>query len=232
MIVPPAAVEAFANTAIHLIPEAQTTIEKRDQKGTTSGGGGLKSETNPINITASETLHQLHLLLITMLAEVDWAHNQPHRYRTPIEAAREVRLYPTLLAETDQIEDQLKAGRRHLDMLAREIDLPPEPIPLGQCECGEPMVAVEGQEIYECKRCETPWEVDERKANRRNRILETLVGRTFTAASASNILKQIGVSIPEGTIRRWASERHLHSEEGEYLLQSILDTAKRMGRLN
>ena len=79
MRVPPAAVEAFANTAIHLIPEAQTTIEKRDQKGTTGGGGGLKSETTPINITASETLHQLHLIMLTMLAEVDWHHQQPHR---------------------------------------------------------------------------------------------------------------------------------------------------------
>ena len=147
MKVPPAAVEAFANTAIHLIPEAQTTIEKQDQKGTTGGGGGLKSETTPINITASETLHQLHLLMLTMLAEVDWQHQQPHRYRSPLEAAREIRLYPTLLAESDQIEDQLREGRKHLDRLAQEIDLPPDPIPLGECECGEPMVAVEGQDI-------------------------------------------------------------------------------------
>ena len=232
MRVPPAAVEAFANTAIHLIPEAQTTIEKQDQKGTTGGGGGLKSETTPINITASETLHQLHLLMLTMLAEVDWQHQQPHRYRSPLEAAREIRLYPTLLAETDQIEDQLREGRKHLDRLAHEIDLPPDPIPLGECECGEPMVAVEGQDIYECRRCGTPWEVDERKANRRNRILETLVGKTFTAASAHSILKQMGNPIPAGTIRRWAAEGRLHSVEGEYLLQNIIDTAERMRRLD
>lgn len=234
MRVPPAAVEAFANTAIHLIPEAQTTIEKGDQRRKTSGGGGggLKSETSPINFTASQALHDLHLLMLTMLAEVDWQHQQPHRYRSPIEAAREIRLYPTLLAETDQIEDQLREGRKHLDTLAREIDLPPDPIPLGECECGEPMVAVEGQNIYECRRCGIPWEVDERKAHRRNRILETLVGRTFTSTSAHNILKQMGETIPAGTIRRWAKEGHLHSVDGEYLLQNIIDTAERMRRLD
>ena len=226
MKVPPAAVEAFANTAIHLIPETQTTIEKQDQKGTTGGGGGLKSETTPINITASETLHQLHLLMLTMLAEVDWQHQQPHRYRSPLEAAREIRLYPTLLAESDQIEDQLREGRRHLDRLAQEIDLPPDPIPLGECECGEPMVAVEGQDIYECRRCGTPWEVDERKANRRNRILGSLEDRTFTATSAHQVLKQCGVSIPVNTIRIWGHRGEVErTDEGEYLLKDLLERA-------
>ena len=200
---PPAAVEAFANTAIHLIPEAQTTIEKQDQKGTTSGGGGLKSETTPINITASETLHQLHLLMLTMLAEVDWQHQQPHRYRSPIEAAREIRLYPTLLAETDQIEDQLREGRKHLDRLAQEIDLPPDPIPLGECECGEPMVAVEGQDIYECRRCGTPWEVDERKANRQNKLDDVLANYVGTAKEISDIAKAKGFNFRRKTISEW-----------------------------
>ena len=232
MKVPPAAVEAFANTAIHLIPETQTTIEKQDQKGTTSGGGGLKSETTPINITASETLHQLHLLMLQVLGDYDHARNLPHAYRNPLDAAKDMWAGREDIAKLDRIEDQLREGRKYLDRLAREIDLPPDPIPLGECECGEPMVAVEGQDIYECRRCGTPWEVDERKANRRNRILETLVGRTFTAASAHNILKQMGNPIPAGTIRRWAAEGHLHSVEGEYLLQNIIDTAERMRRLD
>lgn len=203
MRVPPAAVEAFANTAIHLIPETQTTIEKQDQKGTTGGGGGLKSETTPINITASETLHQLHLLMLTMLAEVDWQHQQPHRYRSPIDAAREIRLYPTLLAEADQIEGQLKAGRRHLDRLAQEIDLPPDPIPLGECECGEPMVAVEGQDIYECRRCGTPWEVDERKAHRQNKLDDVLANYVGTAKEISDIAKAKGFNFRRKTISEW-----------------------------
>lgn len=203
MKVPPAAVEAFANTAIHLIPETQTTIEKQDQKGTTGGGGGLKSETTPINITASETLHQLHLLMLTMLAEVDWQHQQPHRYRSPIDAAREIRLYPTLLAETDQIEDQLREGRKHLDRLAQEIDLPPDPIPLGECECGEPMVAVEGQDIYECRRCGTPWEVDERKAHRQNKLDDVLANYVGTAKEISDIAKAKGFNFRRKTISEW-----------------------------
>ena len=203
MKVPPAAVEAFANTAIHLIPEAQTTIEKQDQKGTTGGGGGLKSETTPINITASETLHQLHLLMLTMLAEVDWEHQQPHRYRPPLEAAREIRLYPTLLAEADQIEDQLREGRKHLDRLAQEIDLPPDPIPLGECECGEPMVAVEGQDIYECRRCGTPWEVDERKAHRQNKLDDVLANYVGTAKEISDIAKAKGFNFRRKTISEW-----------------------------
>ena len=203
MRVPPAAVEAFANTAIHLIPETQTTIEKQDQKGTTGGGGGLKSETTPINITASETLRQLHLLMLTMLAEVDWQHQQPHRYRSPLEAAREIRLYPTLLAETDQIEDQLQEGRKHLDRLAHEIDLPPDPIPLGECECGEPMVAVEGQDIYECRRCGTPWEVDERKAHRQNKLDDVLANYVGTAKEISDIAKAKGFNFRRKTISEW-----------------------------
>ena len=203
MKVPPAAVEAFANQAIYLIPEAQTTIEKQDQKGTTSGGGGLKSETTPINITASETLHQLHLLMLTMLAEVDWQHQQPHRYRSPLEAAREIRLYPTLLAESDQIEDQLREGRKHLDRLAQEIDLPPDPIPLGECECGEPMVAVEGQDIYECRRCGTPWEVDERKAHRQNKLDDVLANYVGTAKEISDIAKAKGFNFRRKTISEW-----------------------------
>ena len=203
MRVPPAAVEAFANTAIHLIPEAQTTIEKQDQKGTTGGGGGLKSETTPINITASETLHQLHLLMLTMLAEVDWQHQQPHRYRSPIDAAKEIRLYPTLLAETDQIEDQLREGRKRLDRLAQEIDLPPDPIPLGECECGEPMVAVEGQDIYECRRCGTPWEVDERKAHRQNKLDDVLANYVGTAKEISDIAKAKGFNFRRKTISEW-----------------------------
>ena len=232
MRVPPAAVEAFANTAIHLIPEAQTTIEKQDQKGATGGGGGLKSETTPINITASETLHQLHLLMLQVLGDYDHARNLPHAYRNPLDAAKDMWAGREDIAKLDRIEDQLREGRKHLDRLAKEIDLPPDPIPLGECECGEPMVAVEGQDIYECRRCGTPWEVDERKANRRNRILETLVGKTFTAASAHSILKQMGNPIPAGTIRRWAAEGRLHSVEGEYLLQNIIDTAERMRRLD
>ena len=232
MRVPPAAVEAFANTAIHLIPEAQTTIEKQDQKGATGGGGGLKSETTPINITASETLHQLHLLMLQVLGDYDHARNLPHAYRNPLDAAKDMWAGREDIAKLDRIEDQLREGRKHLDRLAKEIDLPPDPIPLGECECGEPMVAVEGQEVIECRRCGTPWEVDERKASRRNRILETLVGKTFTAASAHNILKQMGNPIPAGTIRRWAAEGHLHSVEGEYLLQNIIDTAERMRRLD
>ena len=203
MKVPPAAVEAFANTAIHLIPETQTTIQKQDQKGTTGGGGGLKSETTPINITASETLHQLHLLMLTMLAEVDWQHQLPHRYRSPLDAAREIRLYPTLLAETDQIEDQLREGRKHLDRLAREIDLPPDPIPLGECECGEPMVAVEGQNIYECRRCGTPWEVDERKAHRQNKLDDVLANYVGTAKEISDIAKAKGFNFRRKTISEW-----------------------------
>lgn len=224
MRVPPAAVEAFANQAIHLIPEAQTTIEKSDQrrKASGGGGGGLKSETSPINFTASQALHDLHLLMLTMLAEVDWAYNMPHRYRTPIDAAREVRLYPTLLAESEQIEDQLREGRRHLERLAQEIDLPPDPIPLGECECGEPMVAAEGQEVIECRRCETPWEVDERQANRRNRISATLDGKYFTASSAHAILKQCGANVPVSTIRVWGHRGQLtKNEDGEYLLNDL-----------
>ena len=211
MKVPPAAVEAFANTAIHLIPEAQTTIEKQDQKGTTGGGGGLKSETTPINITASETLHQLHLLMLTMLAEVDWQHQQPHRYRSPLEAAREIRLYPTLLAESDQIEDQLKAGRKHLDRLAHEIDLPPDPIPLGECECGEPMVAVEGQDIYECRRCGTPWEVDERKAHRQNKLDDVLANYVGTAKEISDIAKAKGFNFRRKTISEWFRRKKIEA---------------------
>ena len=214
MRVPPAAVEAFANTAIHLIPEAQTTIEKQDQKGTTSGGGGLKSETTPINITASETLHQLHLLMLTMLAEVDWQHQQPHRYRSPLEAAREIRLYPTLLAESDQIEDQLREGRKHLDRLAQEIDLPPDPIPLGECECGEPMVAVEGQDIYECRRCGTPWEVDERKAHRQNKLDDVLANYVGTAKEISDIAKAKGFNFQRKTISKW-HQRGIIEAHGE-----------------
>ena len=228
MRVPPAAVEAFANQAIHLIPEAQTTIEKNDQRRATTGGGsgGLKSETTPINFTASQALHDLHLLMLTMLAEVDWAYNLPHRYRTPIDAAREIRLYPTLLAETEQIEDQLKAGRRHLDKLAQEIDLPPDPIPLGECECGEPMVAVEGQEMIECRRCETPWEVDERATHRAHQIIDTLKDRTFTATAAHNILKQCGASIPAATIRVWGHRGEVpKSENGEYKLIDLWNKA-------
>lgn len=211
MKVPPAAVEAFANAAIHLIPETQTTIEKQDQKGTTGGGGGLKSETTPINITASETLHQLHLLMLTMLAEVDWQHQQPHRYRSPLEAAREIRLYPTLLAETDQIEDQLREGRKHLDRLAREIDLPPDPIPLGECECGEPMVAVEGQDIYECRRCGTPWEVDERKAHRQNKLDDVLANYVGTAKEISDIAKAKGFNFRRKTISEWFRRNKIES---------------------
>ena len=93
------------------------------------------------------------------------------------------------------------------------------------------MVAVEGQEVVECRRCETPWEVDERQANRRNRIIDTLEGRTFTAASAHEVLKQCGMNIPAGTIRRWASEETLKAEEdGGYRLSSIIDVAAKMGR--
>ena len=211
MRVPPAAVEAFANTAIHLIPETQTTIEKRDQKGTTGGGGGLKSETTPINITASETLHQLHLLMLTMLAEVDWQHQQPHRYRSPLEAAREIRLYPTLLAEADQIEDQLREGRKHLDRLAHEIDLPPDPIPLGECECGEPMVAAEGQDIYECRRCGTPWEVDERKAHRQNKLDDVLANYVGTAKEISDIAKAKGFNFRRKTISEWFRRKKIEA---------------------
>ena len=211
MKVPPAAVEAFANTAIHLIPETQTTIQKQDQKGTTGGGGGLKSETTPINITASETLHQLHLLMLTMLAEVDWQHQQPHRYRSPLEAAREIRLYPTLLAETDQIEDQLREGRKHLDRLAHEIDLPPDPIPLGECECGEPMVAVEGQDIYECRRCGTPWEVDERKAHRQNKLDDVLANYVGTAKEISDIAKAKGFNFRRKTISEWFRRKKIEA---------------------
>lgn len=226
MRVPPAAVEAFANQAINLIPEAQTTIEKGDQRRKVSGGGGggMKCETSPINFTASQALHDLHLLMLTMLAEVDWAHNLPHRYRTPIDAAREIRLYPTLLAETEQIEEQLKAGRRHLDKLAQEIDLPPDPIPLGECECGEPMVAVEGQEVIECRRCETPWEVDERQANRRNRIIAT-IKRPVTPPQAAAILEQCGVSISRKTINKWVERGKLKVEDGRVSVSDIIDVA-------
>ena len=226
MRVPPAAVEAFANTAIHLIPEAQTTIEKQDQKGTTGGGGGLKSETTPINITASETLHQLHLLMLQVLGDYDHARNLPHAYRNPLDAAKDIWAGREDIAKLDRIEDQLREGRKHLDRLAHEIDLPPDPIPLGECECGEPMVAVEGQDIYECRRCGTPWEVDERKANRRNRILGSLEDRTFTATSAHQVLKQCGVSIPVNTIRIWGHRGEIErTDEGEYLLKDLLERA-------
>ena len=226
MRVPPAAVEAFANTAIHLIPETQTTIEKQDQKGTTSGGGGLKSETTPINITASETLHQLHLLMLQVLGDYDHARNLPHAYRNPLDAAKDMWAGKEDIAKLDRIEDQLREGRKHLDRLAREIDLPPDPIPLGECECGEPMVAVEGQDIYECRRCGTPWEVDERKANRRNRVLDSLEDRTFNATSAHQLLKQCGVSIPVNTIRIWGHRGEVEqSADGEYRLKDLLERA-------
>ena len=229
--VPPAEVEAFANQAIALIPEAQTTIEKNDQrrKASGGGGGGLKSETTPINFTASQALHDLHLLMLTMLAEVDWAHNLPHRYRTPIDAAREIRLYPTLLAETEQIEDQLKAGRRHLDKLTQEVDLPPDPIPLGECECGEPMVAVEGQEVVECRRCETPWEVDERRANWLNRIKETYK-TPIPSTTAAALLKAFGVNVPDRTIRQWGKDKKIpRTDDGGYVLGDIAEYAGRKG---
>ena len=222
--VPPAAVEAFANQAIALIPEAQTTIERGDQKRKIGSGGGGRSPSAPdaINFTASEALHQLHLLMLNIIAEVDWHHGAPHQYRKPLDAAKEIRVYPNILAEADQIEAQLRAGRKYLNILAREIDLPPEPIPLGECECGEPMVAIEGDEEVVCKRCELPWDVDERKANRRNRILRGLQGQTFTAASAHIILKQCGANIPASTIRTWGERGDVKQDKhGQYSLEEL-----------
>src|SRR5690606_3802401 len=143
--------------------------------------------------------------------EVDWEHQQPHRYRSPLDAAREIRLYPTLLAETDQIEDQLREGRKHLDRLAREIDLPPDPIPLGECECGEPMVAVEGQDIYECRRCGTPWEVDERKAHRQNKLDDVLANYVGTAKEISDIAKAKGLNFRRKTISEWFRRNKIES---------------------
>ena len=214
MRVPPAAVEAFANTAIHLIPEAQTTIEKQDQKGATGGGGGLKSETSPINITASETLHQLHLLMLQVLGDYDHARNLPHAYRNPLDAAKDMWAGREDIAKLDRIEDQLREGRKHLDLLAREIDLPPDPIPLGECECGEPMVAVEGQDIYECRRCGTPWEVDERKAHRQNKLDDVLANYVGTAKEISDIAKAKGFNFQRKTISKW-HQRGIIEAHGE-----------------
>ena len=214
MRVPPAAVEAFANTAIHLIPETQTTIEKQDQKGTTSGGGGLKSETTPINITASETLHQLHLLMLQVLGDYDHARNLPHAYRNPLDAAKDMWAGREDIAKLDRIEDQLREGRKHLDRLALEIDLPPDPIPLGECECGEPMVAVEGQGIYECRRCGTPWEVDERKAHRQNKLDDVLANYVGTAKEISDIAKAKGFNFQRKTISKW-HQRGIIEAHGE-----------------
>ena len=214
MRVPPAAVEAFANTAIHLIPEAQTTIEKQDQKGATGGGGGLKSETTPINITASETLHQLHLLMLQVLGDYDHARNLPHAYRNPLDAAKDMWAGREDIAKLDRIEDQLREGRKHLDRLAREIDLPPDPIPLGECECGEPMVAVEGQDIYECRRCGTPWEVDERKAHRQNKLDDVLANYVGTAKEISDIAKAKGFNFQRKTISKW-HQRGIIEAHGE-----------------
>ena len=211
MKVPPAAVEAFANTAIHLIPETQTTIEKQDQKGTTGGGGGLKSETTPINITASETLHQLHLLMLQVLGDYDHARNLPHAYRNPLDAAKDMWAGREDIAKLDRIEDQLREGRKYLDRLAREIDLPPDPIPLGECECGEPMVAVEGQDIYECRRCGTPWEVDERKAHRQNKLDDVLANYVGTAKEISDIAKAKGLNFRRKTISEWFRRKKIEA---------------------
>lgn len=234
--VPPAAVEAFANQAIALIPEAQTTIERGDQKRKAgSGGGGGKSSSAPdaINFTASEALHQLHLLMLNIIAEVDWHHGAPHQYRKPLDAAKEIRVYPNILAETDQIEAQLRAGRKYLNILAREIDLPPDPIPLGECECGEPMVAIEGDEEVVCKRCELPWDVDERIAHRRNKISAALEEKWFTATRAHHVLKECGVNVPVSTIRVWGHRGALtKNEDGEYQLKDILDKCASAGIAN
>ncbi|HLS00610.1 MAG TPA: hypothetical protein VK054_01295, partial [Beutenbergiaceae bacterium] len=95
---------------------------------------------------------------------------------------------------------------------------------------GEPMVAIEGDEEVVCKRCELPWEVDERRANRRNRVVGSLTAEV-TAASASRILEQLGSKIPEGTIYRWAHEGKLvQSESGKYVLADILEVANNQKR--
>lgn len=211
--VPPAAVEAFANQAIALIPEAQTTIERGDQKRKAGSGGGGKSRGIPdaINFTASEALHQLHLLMLNILAEVDWHHGAPHLYRKPLDAAKEIRVYPNILAEADQIEAQLRAGRKYLNILAGEIDLPPDPIPLGECECGEPMVAIEGDEEVVCKRCELPWDVDERIAHRRNKLDDVLVNYVGSAKEIADLAKAKGFNFQRKTISKWHQRGHLEA---------------------
>ena len=231
MRVPPAAVEAFANQAIHLIPEAQTTIEKGDQrrKASGGGGGGLKSETTPINFTASQALHDLHLLMLQVLGDYDHARNLPHAYRNPLDAAKDMWAGREDIAKLDRIEAQLREGRRHLDKLAQEIDLPPDPIPLGECECGEPMVAVEGQEVIECRRCETPWEVDERRANWLNRIKETYK-TPIPSTTAAALLKAFGVNVPDRTIRQWGKDKKIpRTDDGGYVLGDIAEYAGRKG---
>lgn len=229
--VPPAAVEAFANQAITLIPEAQTTIERGDQKRKAGSGGGGKSSGIPdaINFTASEALHQLHLLMLNILAEVDWHHGAPHQYRKPLDAAKEIRVYPNILAETDQIETQLRAGRKYLNILAREIDLPPDPIPLGECECGEPMVAIEGDEEVVCKRCELPWEVDERQAHRLNKVKESYK-TPIPSTTASHLLRAFGINVPDRTIRQWGEDGRVpRSEDGGYVLADIVEHVGKKG---
>lgn len=233
MHVPPARVTALATRVLHLWPEVRTTIEKRDQKqDPTNRGVGGGGNPTPANLTAVDAAHELHLALLQMLLEVDWQHDVPHRYRNPVQAAEEIRLYPTLLSEVDRIEGLLTTAEKHLSILEQEIDLPPEEIQLGECECGEPMVAREGDEEVQCSRCELLWEVEERHAHRRGRFLRT-VATPMDAAAASRVFAQLGKRIPASTIRRWKAEGKLTPDkEGRFYLTDIdrVHAAQKIGR--
>ena len=76
------------------------------------------------------------------------------------------------------------------------------------------MVAVEGQDIYECRRCGTPWEVDERKAHRQNKLDDVLANYVGTAKEISDIAKAKGFNFQRKTISKW-HQRGIIEAHGE-----------------
>lgn len=220
----PDTIKALAKRALFLWPEIETTVRKQDQHQPPGGrGSGSKTPPPPANLTAMQAAHDLHMALLRMARHVDDWTGQPYQYRDAPEAARDVRRYCDVVAEHASRED-VDTADRALRVLERMIDRTVT-LALGECECGDPLTAGEHDEEAECKRCGLIWEVDERQAHRRNRVLGA-IKTPQTATAASRILEQCGVRIPAGTIRRWASEGKLLADgEGTYSLTDILDVA-------
>jgi hypothetical protein len=198
-----------------LLTELDVTVARLDRHG--PGNGSRSAEKPlPVNLTASARLADLAASLhgwARCLAEDTAA--------TPSEPVHEWLANNTAsIRLRDWAPDAEAEITRRATAAWRVIDRPPDTRCAGNCPCGQPLRAVEGQAVITCRECGAHTDV----AEARDAMLARSDDRQLPAATIARALSQDGAPVTPSMIRGWV---HWDASHGGGLASCAVDRAGR-----
>ena len=217
------------------IPDRLSTMAVTITKQAVMGGQGGKPTNDddrplPVNLGAADANQALRAELVNLTVRVQHClTEQPHDKTLPGVTAWLRKLMPRIAKHPEAVGWYTGISKAY-DATSKAIDLPPERVRAGKCECGAVLYTVEGRQTVKCKPCNLTHDVQELQANE----LEKIRGYAGTAAQVVRALNHAEVKLKLTRLTMWADRDKISyttDERGRvFVIGEVLDMMAKMDK--